>query len=229
MHMRTRNMLLKVGTLVLMANVLTAASAVGQTKKVAIVNTPNVRVTNTPAVNVANTPTVNVGNTANVNLVNNPSVQVSGTVAVDVKNDAAAPVLTRSADEPARHFFQKNFTALVQNGNVGGGGANIDLGSVPANTVLVLEYVDLVALTSQTLNLVAFQSGLDLSAPPLDTLAFVPIKALNGGLPSASWVVGQPVKMYVAANNHMQLFVGSVESLLSCVCVVELSGYLVSQ
>lgn len=217
MMIHVRSVLQRIGLAVLVAGSLAAQ----QSKDVSIVNTPSVTVANTPSVNVANTPTVNVGNTASVNVTNTPSVQVSGTASVQVKNDATTPVITQDNDNPARHFFQKNFSFVVQDGSFSG---TADLGTSPANAVLVIEYINMqVRLPGQeNVTEVTFTAG------AVDNLGFVPVEAIsNTG--DSTWIVDRPVKMYVAPNTPMKLFFGRTSSVgISQFGSVEISGYLVS-
>jgi hypothetical protein len=215
-----RRVLPRLWTLALLATGL-AVTATAQ-KDVNVVNTPNVKVVNTPTVNVGNTPTVNVGNTANVNVTNTPTVQVSGTAAVQVQNDSSNPVIIRNNDEPARHFFQKHFSFVVQDGSFD---AIVDLGTTPANAVLVIEYINMqVRLPgNQSVTAVVFQSG------AFDSLGFAPVQTISNTGTNSTWIVDRPVKMYIPPNTPMQLFFGRTSTVgISQFGAVEISGYFVS-
>lgn len=218
MMIHVRAVLQRIGLAVLVVGSLAAQ----QSKDVSIVNTPSVTVANTPSVNVANTPTVNVGNTANVNVTNTPSVQVSGTASVQVKNDATTPVITQDNDNPARHFFQKNFSFVVQDGSFSG---TADLGISPANAVLVIEYINMqVRLPGQeSVTVVVFTAG------AVDNLGFAPVETISNTGTDSTWVIDRQVKMYIAPNTPMKLFFGRTSSVgISQFGSVEISGYLVS-
>lgn len=203
----------RIGLAVLVAGSMQSLPA-QQSKDVNVVNTPSVTVANTPSVNVANTPTVNVGNTASVNVANTPSVQV--------KNDTTTPVITQDNDNPARHFFQKNFSFVVQDGSFSG---TADLGTSPANAVLVIEYINMqVRLPGQeNVTEVVFTAG------AFDNLGFAPVETISNTGTDSTWVVDRQVKMYVAPNTPMTLFFGRTSSVgISQFGSVEISGYLVS-
>lgn len=209
--------LLRIGSLLL------AASALAGAVPIPPQNTKDVNVVNVPNVNVANTPTVNVGNTANVNVANTPTVQLSGNSTLGVKNASTAPLIIRDADNPARSFFQQHFSFVVQDGSFG---ATADLGAVPANSTLVIEYINMqVRLPGQqSVTAVVFEAGSS------DTLAFAPVETISNTGTDSTWIVSQPLKMYVPANTNMKLFFGRTSSVgISQFGSVEISGYLVSQ
>jgi hypothetical protein len=197
-----------------------------QTKDVNVVNTPTVNVSNLPAVtgsvSVTNTPSVNVANTPNVNVTSLPAVQLSSTTPLNVKNDPTTPLIIRDADNPARNFFQQHFSFVVQDGTFGG---TVNLGSVPANSTLVIEHINMTVRLpgQQSVTATIFQTGC------CDTMGFAPVPTISNTGVDSTWIVNEHVKYYVPANTSMQLFFGRTSSVgISQFGNVEISGYLVS-
>jgi hypothetical protein len=189
-------------------------------------NSKDVNVVNTPTVNVSTLPPVSgsvaISNTPSVNIANTPTVQLSTTTPLIVKTDPSTPLIVRDADNPARNFFQQHFGFIVPDGSFSG---TVDLGTVPANSVLVIEYLNLQVRFpgAESMTEVVFQSGSQ------DTLAFIPAQSIsNTG--DSTWIVSQPVKIYVPANTSMKLFFGRTSSVgNSQFAAVEISGYLLAQ
>jgi hypothetical protein len=156
---------------------------------------------------------------AKVTVANAPSVKALNTPSTPI---GPAPLIIRDADNPARSFFQKNFSFVVADGSFGG---TVDLGTVPANFTLVIEYINMVVRLpgQQGVTTVFFQEG------AFDTLGFAPIQTISNTGTDSTWIVAQPVKMYVPANSSMKLFFGRTSSTgISQFGSVEISGYLVA-
>lgn len=189
-------------------------------------NTKDVNVVNTPTVNVATMPPVTgsvaVTNTPNVNVTSLPAVQLSSTTPLNVKNDPTTPLIIRDADNPARNFFQQHFSFVVQDGNFGG---TVNLGSVPANSTLVIEHINMTVRLpgQQSVTATVFQTDC------CDSMTFAPVPTISNTGTDSTWVVNEHVKYYVPANTSMQLFFGRTSSVgISQFGNVEISGYLVS-
>lgn len=189
-----------------------------QTKDVNVVNTPTVNVSNLPAV----TGSVSVTNTPNVNVTSLPAVQLSSTTPLNVKNDPTTPLIIRDADNPARNFFQQHFSFVVQDGTFGG---TVNLGSVPANSTLVIEHINMTVRLpgQQSVTATIFQTGC------CDTMGFAPVPTISNTGVDSTWIVNEHVKYYVPANTSMQLFFGRTSNVgISQFGNVEISGYLVT-
>jgi len=195
-------------------------------KDVNVVNTPTVNVATMPAVTgnvaVTNTPSVTVANTPNVNVTGLPAVQLSNTTPLNVKNDPSTPLIIRDADNPGRHFFQQGFSLVVQDGSFGG---TVNLGTVPANSTLVIEHINMTVRLpgQQSITATVFQTGC------CDSMTFAPVPTISNTGTDSTWVVNEHVKYYVPANTSMHLFFGRTSNVgISQFGNVEISGYLVS-
>lgn len=205
-----------------------------QTKDVNVVNTPSVVVTNTPTVKVAtlpavtgsvsvtNTPNVTITNTPNVNVTSLPAVQLSSATPLNVQNSPTTPLIIRDADNPGRNFFQQHFSFVVPDGSFAG---TVDLGTVPVNSTLVIEHINMsVRLPgTQSVTATVFQTG------SFDSMTFAPVPTISNTGADSTWVVNEHVKYYVPAGTPMQLFFGRTSATgISQFGNVEISGYLVS-
>jgi hypothetical protein len=171
-------------------------------------------VVNTPAVDVANTPNVSVTNTPNVNVANTNPLPITGTVGL--------------AENPARSAVEQQVQISLTGGSLSG----FSTINIPANRILVLEFVSYnVFAPNGNPVLGIFNPGTQINGGPVSMLFFLgPIPPPDAnGLSTSS----QLVRLYAQGGNggnalNIDLIVSASDPNNPPHCVVTLSGYLVN-
>ncbi len=227
----------------------TVPVTVGNTPTVNVNGTVPVTVSNTPSVNatITGTPSVSISGTPAVNatIVNTPSVSISGTPSVAVTNFpatsgtvtvgntvgqpvpvagtgniAAAPVIVRDNDQPARQPFQESVQC-----NMGpGAGGNICTfpTKAPVGKELVIEFVTMQCLPPDNTQVCIELDMATVAGGVGVTHHFGPVQILGSAYSN------QAVRIYADPNTSIFFVVSRSSGTGTTVAVATLSGYLVN-